>query len=274
MLGTSAGAARPVPSIKTGRPATDLQASPPQSMPEDEARMPEMALGMASHSKPEVTSSAEQAAEGEPTPMKLYVMPGACSLASHIALVWTGAPYELAVLSHAEVGGEGYRKLNPKGAVPALALDDGTVITESLAVLEYIADSYPDARLDAAPGSVLERARLNEALAELVSDVHKAWAPVFAPGRYVMQEANQDDAKQAAFAQLDKQYARLDQRMQGQEWLLFGRRTVADAYLYVMCRWKDRSPTPLARYPALAAFKARLDADEEVQRALGEEPTG
>ena len=88
------------------------------------------------------------------------------------------------------------------------------------------------------------------------------------------EEANQDDAKKAAFGQLDKQYTRLDQLMQDRTWLLFGRRTVADAYLYVMCRWKDRSPTPLARYPALAAFKARLDADEGVQRAVSEEAAG
>lgn len=201
-------------------------------------------------------------------------MPGACSLASHIALVWAGAPYEIAMLGHADVGGDAYRRINPKGAVPALVLDDGTVITESLAVLEYIADSHPDAHLGAAPGDMLERAKLNEILADLVSDVHKAWAPVFVPSRYVTEEAHQDDAKQAAFGQLDKQYARLDQLMQDRTWLRFDRRTVADAYLYVMCRWKDRSPTPLASYPALAAFKARLDADVGVQRAVSEEPAG
>ena len=203
--------------------------------------------------------------------MKLYIMPGACSLASHIVLVWAGLPYEVAVLSHAEAGGDAYRKVNPKGAVPALALDDGTVITESLAVLQYIAGLAPDARLGAEPGDLLAQAQMDELLADQVSDVHKAWAPVFVPNRYVTQKANQDDARQAAFGQLDKQYARLDRMMQGREWALFGRRTVADAYLYVMCRWKDNSPVPLAHYPALAAFKAQLDEDSGVQRALKEE---
>jgi len=203
--------------------------------------------------------------------MKLYVMPGACSLASHISLIWAGLPYEVAVLGHAEAGGEAYRKVNPKGAVPALALDDGTVITESLAVLQYIAGLAPDARLGAEPGNLLARAQMDELLADLVSDIHKAWAPVFVPNRFVTKEANQDDARQAAFGQLDKQYARLDRMIQGREWALFGRRTVADAYLYVMCRWKDNTPEPLARYPALAAYKARLDADAGVQRALSEE---
>ena len=203
--------------------------------------------------------------------MKLYAMQGACSLASHIALIWAEVPYELAVLSHAEAGGDAYKRINPKGAVPALALDGGEVLTESLAVLQYIAASAPSARLGADSGNALAQAQINELLADLVSDVHKAWAPVFVPDRYVTEKANEDDAKQAALGQLDKQYARLDAMMHGKEWALFGRRTVADAYLYVMCRWKDKTPHPIADYPALAAFKSRLDADEGVQRAVREE---
>ena len=205
--------------------------------------------------------------------MKLYVMPGACSLAAHIALAWTGASFELVVLSHDDLGGDAYRRINPKGVVPALELDDGTVITEALAVLTYISDALPEAHLGAAPDDVMERARLNEALADLVTDVHGAWSPVFVPDRFVTSEECQDDARQAAFAQLDKQYARLNERMADQEWMLFGRRTVADAYLYVMSGWKDRSPKPLARYPNLAAFKERLDTDEDVRRAVNEEPS-
>jgi len=107
-----------------------------------------------------------------------------------------------------------------------------------------------------------------------VSDVHKAWAPVFVPGRFVTREANRDDAREAAFAQLDLQYVRLDEAMRGRTWMLFDRRTVADAYLYVMCCWKDRTPKPLAAYPTLAAFKERLDVDDGVQRALTEEGSG
>ena len=203
--------------------------------------------------------------------MKLYAMQGACSLATHIALIWAGAPYELVMLSHAEAGGEAFRKVNPKGAVPALALDDGSVLTESLAVLQHIARTSPAARLGADPGDAPQQARMDELLADLVSDVHKAWAPVFVPGRYVTQQSYQDDARQAAFGQLDKQYARLDGMMLGNEWALFGRRTVADAYLYVMCRWKDKSPSPISHYPALAAFKLRLDGDAGVLRAVQEE---
>jgi len=200
--------------------------------------------------------------------MKLYVMPGACSQASHIALLWAGAPFELVVLSHAEAGGDAYATINPKRAVPALALKDGAVITESLAVLEYIADAHPEARLGAAPGDVLERARLNEALADLVSNVHAAWAPIFVPSRFIGAEAQFDAVRQAAFAQLDKHYHRLDALMKARAWMVADRRTVADAYLYVMCTWKGKTATPLTRYPALQAFKTRLETDACVQRAV------
>ena len=203
--------------------------------------------------------------------MKLYVMPGACSLASHIALLWAGAPFDLQVLSHKDVGDEAFRRLNPKSAVPTLVLDDGTVITESLAILDYIADRWPGAALGAAKDDLVGRARLNEALAELVSDVHKAWAPVFVPRRFVIRVTDEDGARRAAFRELDLHYARLDGLMRNQDWRVLGHRTVADAYLYVMCRWKDMTPTPLANFPALAAFGARLDADPVVKAALQRE---
>ncbi len=202
--------------------------------------------------------------------MKLYGMKGACSLASHIALIWAGAPYDSVTVAHDAAGMAALKAVNPKGAVPALVLDGGAVLTESLAVLGYIADRFPDARLGPAPGDIIERARMAEALASLVSDVHKAWAPFFAPARFVTDPAHQDEAKHAAFVQIDTQYTRLNDAMTG-DWMLFGRRTVADAYLYVMCRWKDLTPTPLSAYPALAAFKTRLDGDPGVQRALQEE---
>lgn len=204
--------------------------------------------------------------------MKLYYMPGACSLATHIALIWAGAPYTLARLSHEEVHGPEFLRVNPKGAVPALVLDDpaDAVVTESLATLLLVADRSPGARLGAGPDP-LDRARLNEILAELVSEVHKAYGPTFVPDRYTTDAGGKDAAKEAAYRQLDQRFERLDGLMAGKQWVVLDRRTAADAYLYVMCSWKDRTPTPLARYPNLAGFKARLDADEGVQRALQEE---
>jgi glutathione S-transferase len=116
--------------------------------------------------------------------MKLYIMPGACSLAAHIALNWVGASFEVVVLSPEQTSGEEYRRINPKGVVPALVLDDGAVITEALAVLAYVADAYPGAGLGADPSDVMERTRLNEALADLVTNIHDAWSPVYVPDRF------------------------------------------------------------------------------------------
>jgi len=201
--------------------------------------------------------------------MKLFTMSGACSLASHIALRWADAEFELVVVTHDELASEPFGQVNPKRVVPALLLDDGSVLTESLAVLQYVAEMHPAARLGA--DSVWERARLNECLAYLVGDVHLAWSPVFVPERYVTVKANEEDARQAAFLQIDQHFRRVNDELGEREWLLFNRRTVADAYLYVMCSWKDDTPTPLASYPALSAFKLKLDSDVEIERALREQ---
>lgn len=203
--------------------------------------------------------------------MILYLIPGACSLASHIALVWAGADYTVKRLDRSTVRGAAFRMINPKAVVPALELADGTILTESLAILEYLADKFPAARMGLEREDLLGRAKLNEALSELVSDVHMAWSPIMVPERYVTLERNQEDATQAAYRQLHVHYERLDRVMQTRTWLLFDRRTVADAYLYVMCTWQARTPTPLTAYPALYAYKQRLDGDPGVQRAIREE---
>ena len=131
--------------------------------------------------------------------MKLYYLPGACSLASHIVLIWSGADYELERLSHETEHAAEFITLNPKGAVPTITIDTGSddpfVLTESLAVLLYIAAKHPAARLGAAEGDVLEQARINEIMAELVSEVHKAFVPAFVPDRFVIDESAADGAR-------------------------------------------------------------------------------
>jgi glutathione S-transferase len=207
--------------------------------------------------------------------MKLFTMPGACSMASHIALIWTGTPFELVVLDHDSVHSPEFARINPKETVPALMLDDGAVVTESLAVLLYIAERNPAARLSASTDDALARATLNETMSELVSEVHKAYAPIFVPQRYVTDESAQGSAREAAYILLDQKFARLEAQMSdGRQWLVLGHRTVADAYLYLMCSWKDNTPRPLAHFPRLAAHTARLEADPDVQRAAREQAIG
>jgi glutathione S-transferase len=207
--------------------------------------------------------------------MKLYTMPGACSMASHIALIWAGLPFELEVLDHDSVHGPEFTRINPKASVPALVLEDGTVITESLAVLLYIADRNPAARLGVSTDDLIAKAKLNETMSELVSEVHKAYAPIFVPGRYVTDEAAQESVKQAAYLQLDQKFDRLEALMSdGRQWLALGHRSVADAYLHLMCSWKDNTSTPLAHFLHLAAHSARMKADPGVQRAAREQVVG
>jgi glutathione S-transferase len=203
--------------------------------------------------------------------MKLFYMPGACSLASHIALIWAGADYELVRLDHESVHSADFLQLNPKGAVPVLLVQEHFVLTESLAILLYIADRFPHSNLGAPAAGELGRAQLNETLSELVTEVHKAFAPTFVPARYTTDPNAVESVRSAAHIQLDKVFKRLEGLMQGNQWLLFDRRTVADAYLSVMCRWKSRTPTALSQFPSLAGFKARLDADIGVAKALREE---
>jgi glutathione S-transferase len=206
--------------------------------------------------------------------MKLFTMPGACSMASHIALIWADLPFTLAILDHDGVHGAEFARINPKASVPTLVLDEGAVITESLAVLLYIAEISPSSHLGASSDDALARARLNEAMSELVSEVHKAYAPIFVPGRYVTDAAAQGSVTQAAYILLDQKFAHIEALMSdGREWLVLGHRSVADAYLYVMCSWKDNTPTPLFNFPHLAAHSARLKADAGVRRAAREQAT-
>lgn len=207
--------------------------------------------------------------------MKLYYLPGACSLASHIALIWSGMPYELERLDFDSVHGPAFMELNPKGAVPALVLDHAArgnvILTESLAVLLYIAGQNPTAQLGPIEGNRLEQAKINEVLSELVSEVHKAFVPTFAPERFAVDEAAYDGARAAAFLMIDKAFRRLDGLLLDREWLVLERRTVADAYLHVMCRFKVNTPTSLADYPNLARHFRNLATDPGVIRALAEE---
>lgn len=205
--------------------------------------------------------------------MKLYYMPGSCALASHIALIWSGVDYELERLDLDSVHAPAFKTLNPKGAVPALLVNDGggeVVITESLAILLYIASRAPGARLGPAEGDRLEQAKLNEILSELVSEVHKAFTPAFVPNRFAIDEAAYEGARAAAFIMVDKAFGRLDDVMRGRDWLVLDRRTVADAYLHVMCRFKANTPTPLSAYSNLERHYRNLASDAGVVRALAE----
>ncbi|MDZ3822251.1 MAG: glutathione S-transferase N-terminal domain-containing protein [Pseudoxanthomonas sp.] len=204
--------------------------------------------------------------------MKLHYLPGACPLASHIVLEWIGRPYEAVRMSRSALKSPEYLALNPNGSVPTLVDDDGWVLVESVAILNYLADLHPEAGL-AGDGSARARARVNRWLGLLNSDVHKAFLPLFQPGRFHDDSGQHDALKAKARGNVRDLLARIDGDLagDGRAWLAGDRPSLADPYLYVVLRWAAATGVDLEGLAALAAFRGRMEADPAVQRALAAE---
>jgi glutathione S-transferase len=195
--------------------------------------------------------------------MKLYYSPGACSLSPHIVAREAGIPIELKKTSTKDKtieGGGDYWKVNGKGYVPALELDDGQILTEGPAIVQYLADLKPEAGLAPKAGT-FERARLQEWLNFLTAEVHKSFSPLFKP--------NTPDAyKPIVKENLATRFDWLDKQLAGKDYLLGKSFSVADAYLFVLLGWTKPTQIDLARWPNLAAFHARVAARPKVKEAL------
>src|SRR5215510_5537798 len=164
--------------------------------------------------------------------MKLYFAPGSCSLSSHIVALEAGIPLTLMKVDTSAKkveDGSDYLAINPKGYVPALQLDNGEVLTENPAILQYLADSKPDAKLVPA-SSTFERYRLQEMLGYINSEIHKSYSPLF-------QRSTPPETRKDRENYLRKRYALLEQRLAKQPYLLGEQFTVADAYLFVVTSW-------------------------------------
>ncbi|WP_429912881.1 glutathione S-transferase family protein [Glycocaulis sp.] len=200
----------------------------------------------------------------------LYYAPGACSLAPHIVLEWIGAPYEAVRVKH---GSEELLAVNPAGAVPTLREDDGWLLTQAGAILDYLANKHPEAGLSGGD-SLRARAEAHRWSAFLTSDVHAAFWPVFMPFRYTT-----DQGKEARRAVVEaghklvaKQFAILNTHLDGREHMLDGGRSVIDAYAFPMIRWAQKMlPGGLEPYANVQALHDRLAADAAVQRVLARE---
>lgn len=196
--------------------------------------------------------------------MKLYYKPGACSLASHIALYETGADFAIEAVDtdagRSETGTD-FRAINPNGYVPALQLAGGEVLTEGAAVLQWIADRHPGPGLAPAAGS-LDRARLQEALNWISSELHKAFGPLF-------RASGTDEDRARARTQVAAKFDRAEAMLaDGRDWLVAGRFSVADAYLFAVANWANFTGIDLARWPALVAHVARVAARPAAQKAM------
>jgi len=197
--------------------------------------------------------------------MKLYSKPGACSTADHIALQWTGQPFELKVMTAAEMKAPEYLAINPTGAVPAI-VDGDFVLTQNAAIMGYIADRYPQAGLGG-DGSAQQRAEAARWLSFVNSDVHPAFTPLFAPGKFIADESEFDAIKAAARKRLRGLFESANQRLEGRQWLA-GFRSFADPYLYITLRWAGNVGVDLGGLDNLAAFRQRMETDPGVQAAL------
>lgn len=196
--------------------------------------------------------------------MKLYTSPGACSLADHIALQWTGAPFEARIVSRADRKQAEFLALNPAGAVPVLQVGDW-VLTQNAAILNYLADKFPAANL-AGDGTPEGRAEVNRWLSFVNADMHPAFHPMFGSTAALGEEAD-DKAKEQAKQKLRGYFERADAQLAGKDWLT-GSRSVADPYLFVVTQWAKKVGVDLFGLDNLARFDAHMAADAGVQAAM------
>ena len=194
--------------------------------------------------------------------MKLYYLTGACSLAAGISLLEAGVKFEwVKVDRHSKKTADGldFNEVNPKGYVPALRLDNGEVLTENVAVLQYIADRNPAAKL-APPAGTMERYRLVEWLAFINSEIHKNFSPLF--------QQVPEDVKQFARKNLTNRLNYLERAIGNRAFLMGEQFTVADAYLFVVLSWSSHVNFDLGQWPQLKRYVGRVGARPHVLEAL------
>jgi len=195
--------------------------------------------------------------------MKLYFSPAACSLSPHIVLRESGLSFELEQVDirakKTKAGGD-YLQINPKGQVPALALDDGEILTEGPAVVQYVADKVPATGL-VPPAGTKERYRVQEWLNFITSELHKNFTPLFRPN-------TPEEYKPIAKENLAGRFGLVDKHLANRKYLMGDTFTVADAYMFTVVNWAQFQKIDLAPWPNLKAYMDRVTARPKVQEAL------
>jgi glutathione S-transferase len=195
--------------------------------------------------------------------MKLFYSPGACSLSPHIALREAGIPFTLRKVDLKDKkveSGEDYNSVNGKGYVPALQLDNGQVLTEEPAIVQYIADKNPAAGLAPAAGT-MERYRLQEWLNFISTEIHKSMGPMFDP-------AQTSEWKEAVKATLAKRLDWLSKQLEGNQHLMGEKFSVADGYLFTVLGWAPHIGFDLGKWPVIQQYAARIGQRPKVIEAM------
>jgi glutathione S-transferase len=195
--------------------------------------------------------------------MKLYYSPGACSLSPHIVAREAGVDLQLEKVdlkSKTTASGAAFSTINPKGYVPTLQLDDGQILTEGTAIIQYLSDQ-PSAAAIAPRAGTMDRYRLQEMVGYINSELHKTYSPLFNP-------ATTQEQRDERIAYLHKRYDFIDKRLNGHDYLVGDRFSAADAYLFTVTNWAGHVNLDLSKYPHLLAFQKRIGARPAVQAAL------
>ena len=195
--------------------------------------------------------------------MKLYYSPGACSLASHIALHESGIAHQAIAAptkTHQLPDGTDYYTVNPLGYVPLLELDDGTRLREGPAIVQYIADQVP-LKMLAPQNGTLQRYRLQEWLSFIGTELHKGFSPLFNP-------ATPEEYKAIARERLQQRLQWVDNQLAGKQYLMGDQFTVADGYLFTVTNWTKPTNLDIAGLSHLVAYRERVAARPAVQAAM------
>jgi glutathione S-transferase len=204
--------------------------------------------------------------------MKLYYSPSACSMSCHLALEIAGLSFELIYAGRDAdpKAREDFLKVNPLGAVPALMIDNKKVLTQNIAILEYIADNNPEAGLSA-PAGTLERAEITMWLSLIASDLHKSYLPFFVLNKISSNEETQADVKKWSTANIEKYLTVIDKHLQGKDYLVGDHITIADCYLFTVYQWSKFINLDTTRFQALNQYTAKMEKHPAVIAALKRE---
>ena len=205
---------------------------------------------------------------------KLYFSPGAVSMATHMALEEVGAPYELEpiLIREGQQRSERYLKVHPLGRLPALEIAPGVVLTETPALLNYLADLAPG--LELLPREPLLRARANEWMSLLASGVHVAFISFFRPDRYTSNDAAMAALKVDGKERFLGMLRHVESRLPEQGYVLGERYSLVDAYLTVFVLWARRFELPIAELSRYGRLVAQVLPRPAVRRALEQEGYG
>jgi glutathione S-transferase len=193
----------------------------------------------------------------------LYYAPGSCALSPHITLTEAGIPHTLVkvdLATHTTEDGTDYYTINPKGYVPALTLPDGQILTEGVAIVQYLADQAKESGL-APENGTMARYRLQEWLTFISAEVHKTFSPLW-------NQSISPDARTAAVEKLHKRFPVIEEALASHAFITGDKFTVADAYAFTVLNWSHMLGVDLAAYPHIRTYLETVGARPHVQEAL------